>query len=119
MNEPNPLGALLTSLSADLLSERRYEAFCHRLFAVPSGTWQRVADLCAELTDLPAETLDVLATHADNLFVTHLPWPGPTLGEPEDSYALVLFVHAGELWSTIVAYNREMLRRGGQSREAE
>jgi hypothetical protein len=111
MNEPQPLGDLLATLAADLLSERRYEAFCHRLFTVPAGAWQRVAELCAGFTDLPAGATQLFAAHADDFVVTHLPWPGPSPGEPEDSYALVLFVHAGEMWSRIAAYNREILRR--------
>jgi hypothetical protein len=102
----------LSSVCADLLSERRFGPFVHRLFASPPGAWHTVAECCGGLAELPRHAAELFAEHAAALVVTHLPWP-----EPEATgYALVLFVHHGELWSTIAAYNRQ---RSEAQRHAE
>jgi hypothetical protein len=105
VDEPWTLEDSLSSVCADLLSERRFEPFVHRLFASPPGSWQTVAECCGGLPELPHHAAELFADHAEALVVTHLPWP-----EAESAgYALVLFVHHGELWSTIAAYNRQRL----------
>ena len=65
-----------------------------------------VADCCSGLPALPGFASEVFAGHAAPFVVTYLPWPGSPEGDP---YALVLFVHTGELWSTVAAYNRSAL----------
>ncbi len=103
MDEAWPLAERLSNVAADLLSERRFEPFIRRLFAVSPGTFQAVADCCSGLPALPGFAAEVFAEHGDSFLVTHLPWPG----SPEnDTYTLVLFVHTEELWSTIAVYNR-------------
>ena len=110
MDEPWTLEDSLSSVCADLLSERRFESFVRRLFASPPGAWQRVADCCSGMPELPRHAAEVFANHAAALVVTHLPWP-----EPDSAgYAMVLFVHPGELWSTIAAYNRRRLEGSRQ-----
>jgi hypothetical protein len=104
-DEPWTLEDSLSSTCADLLSQRRFEPFVRRLFSCPQGTWIRVADHCAGLPELPEHAAHLFKDHSEALVVTHLPWP-----EPECiGFALVLFVHYAELWSTIAAYNRERL----------
>jgi hypothetical protein len=105
MDEPWTPEDSLSSVCADLLSERRFEPFVRRLFASPPGAWLRVAECCGGLGELPRHAAELFADHADALVVTHLPWP-----EQEGvGYALVLFVHHRELWSTIAAYNCQRL----------
>lgn len=107
MDEPWTLEDLLSSVCADLLSERQFELFVSRLFASPLGIWQTVAECCCGLPELPRHAAKLFADHAAALVVTHLPWPEPD----SPGYALVLFVHSGELWSTIAAYNRRQFER--------
>ena len=106
MDEAWPLAERLSNVAADLLSERRFELFIHRLLAVAPGAWQAVADCCSGLPALPGFAAEVFAEHADTFVVTHLQRPGSAEGDP---YALVLFVHSEELWSTIALYNRAAL----------
>ena len=95
----------LSSVCADLLSERRFEPFVHRLFANPAGTWLRVVDGCVDLKQLASHVGGVIREHAEELQVTHLPWPEPD----SDGNSLVVFVHRSELWSTTATYNRQRL----------
>lgn len=109
MEEPWPLAEKLSSIAADLLSEKRFEPFVRQLFKGISGSWQTVKNCCSELAELPVHAEEIFVEHVDTFVVTHLPWPGLDYGEPNDSYALVLFVHTMELWSTIAAYNIALL----------
>jgi hypothetical protein len=109
MDEAWTLNDSLASVCADLLSQRQFEPFVRSLFAGPSGAWRKVADLCGGLAQLPPLCAELFAGHGEVLMVTHLPWPGPEC----DGFSLVLFVHHGELWSTIAAYNRQRLERAG------
>jgi hypothetical protein len=102
LEESWPFDERLSSIAADLLSERRYEPFVRRLFASPPGEWQGVAACCSGLPVLPDFSGNVFAEHAESFVVTHLPWPGSPDG---DRYALVVFVHLEELWSTVASYN--------------
>jgi hypothetical protein len=103
LDEDWPLTERLSNVAADLLSERRFEPFIRRLFAVVPGAWQGVADCCSGLPAPPRFAAEIFAEHTDSFVVTHLQWPGSAEG---DSYALVLFVHTEVLWSTIAVYNR-------------
>src|SRR5262245_11172040 len=105
MDERWTLADSLSSVCGDLLSFEKFEPFLHRLFATPAGSWHTVTELCAGLTEMPSHTEKLFAEHAAMLVVTHLPWPDPEVV----GSALVLFVHHGELWSTIAAYNRNRL----------
>jgi hypothetical protein len=111
VDEPWTLEDMLSSVCADLLSERRFEPFVRRLFASPSGSWQSVAECCNGLPALPSLASELFAAHAEALVVTYLPWPDPD----SSGNVLVLFVHSGELWSTIAAYNRQRLSEQGQT----
>lgn len=112
VDEKWTLEDLLSSVCADLLSERRFEPFVHQLFASQQGQWRTVAECCCDLPELPRNAADLFADHAESLVVTHLPWPEAA----STGYELILFVHHGELWSTIAAYNRQRLDE--QSRAA-
>ncbi len=103
MEEACPLEEKLSNVAADLLSERRFEAFVRRLFAAPPGVWQGVAACCSSMPVLPGLAAEVFAGHAECFVVTHLPWPGLPSRDP---YALVLFLHADIMWSTTALYNR-------------
>ena len=107
MEEQWTLGDTLSSVSADLLSYKRFEPFLDCLFATPSGSWHAVADCCSGLSQLPEFAEELFDQHGTAFQVTHLPWPEPGCG----AYALILFVHTGELWSNIAAYNRGRLER--------
>lgn len=107
MKEAWPLEDRLTDVAADLLSERRFEPFVRCLFAASPGVWQGVAACCSGMTVLPGSAAEVFAEHAEPFVVTYLPWPGLPDGDP---YALVLFLHADNLWSTTALYNRGVLR---------
>lgn len=96
---------MLSNVCTDLLSFKKFEPFLRLLFASPPGTWHKVSECCGSLTELPRYSEKLFSEHADALVVTYLPWPEPYTG----GYALVLFVHYGELWSTTAAYNRERL----------
>jgi hypothetical protein len=96
----------LSSVCADLLSFEKFEPFVSRLFASPSGSWQTVAGLCSELSELPEHGAELFAGNAAALVVTHLTWPE---GESSE-YALVLFFHQVEFWSTVAMYNRQRLQ---------
>jgi hypothetical protein len=105
MEEPWPLAERLSSIAADLLSVKRFEPFVRQLFAAAPGSWQTVAACCSALAGLPQHAAEAFAHHGDSFVVTYLPWPGGSYGRPHDRYALVLFVHNEELWSSIAAYN--------------
>lgn len=105
VDEPWTLEDTLSSVCADLLSEQRFEPFVHRLFAAPPGSWRTVAECCRDLPEPPRHAAELFAEHAAALVVAHLPWPEAK----STGYALVLFVHHGELWSTIAPYNRQRL----------
>src|SRR5436190_23257036 len=105
MEEPWPLAEKLSGIAADLVSQPRFEPFVRRLFAAAPGSWQTVAGCCSGLTELPRHAPEVFAEHGEAFAVTHLPWPGASYGRAEDRYALVLFVHSAELWSTVAPYN--------------
>jgi hypothetical protein len=111
VDEPWTLADSLSSVCADLLSFEKFEPFVHRLFASPRGSWRTVAECCRDLLELPQHAPELFADHADALVVTHLPWPEAD----STGYALVLFVHTSELWSTIAAYNRLRLEQKGNA----
>ena len=106
MAEPDPLRENLTNIAADLLSFRKYQPIVRRIFAVPAGVWQSVANCCSGADELPRFAAEVFADHAERFVVTHLPWPGLTADDP---YRMVLFVHGDDLWSTIAIFNRASL----------
>ena len=103
MEDSPDLEEELSEVAADLVSYKRLEPFLRRLFAHPPGRWLPVAACCSTMSDLPSAAARVFAEHGATFVVTHLPWPG--LPE-DDPYALALFVHSQELWSTIAMYNR-------------
>ena len=107
MEEAWPLEENLSNVAADLLSERRFEPFVRRLFAVQPGVWQGVASCCSGLPILPKFAVEVFSEHSETFLVSYLPWPGIPDGDP---YALVFFVHADNYWSTTALYNRDALR---------
>lgn len=107
MDEAWTLHDSLSSLCADLLSLAKFEPFVHCLFATPAGAWRTVAECCGALPELPDQAAELFANHGNSLVVTHLPWPEPG----DNGYALVLFVHGGEMWSSIAAYNRQLLEK--------
>jgi hypothetical protein len=106
MEGTDPLCERLAGVAADLLSERRYQPALRYLFTAPAGVWQSVASCCAGLGDLPDFAPAILAEHADQFVVTHLPWPGLSR---DDTGCMVLFAHSGELWSSIAFFNRATL----------
>ena len=71
----------LSGICADLLSEKRFEPFLLRVFAVAVGIWQSVVDCCSELNALPSDAIELFSTHGKELVVAHLPWPQPDCAE--------------------------------------
>lgn len=106
MDETDPLRENLANVAADLLSCRRFQPILRRLFAAPAGAWQTVASCCSGAVELPEFAADLFAEHADRFVVTYLPWPGLPADDPG---CMVVFVHGGELWSTIAYFNRASL----------
>ena len=107
MDQSRTLEDSLSSVCADLLSFKKFEPFVHRLFASSPGVWLTVAECCRDLPELPKYAEKLFVDHAKALVVSHLPWP-----EAESArYGLVLFVHYGELWSTVAYYNRLRLEQ--------
>jgi hypothetical protein len=111
VDEPWTLADSLSRVCADLLSVEKFEPFVHHLFGSPPGSWRSVAECCSELLEVPQHATELFADHAEALVVTHLPWPEAK----STGYALVLFVHTSELWSTIAAYNRQRLQQKGNA----
>ena len=98
------LPELLSSFSAKLVSEQRYEAFVRSLFRSPAGVWRRVGELCAGLPGLERHE-SLLRENHDSFVVTYLAHPEDASG----GYAVILFVHLERMWSTPAIYNRRRL----------
>ena len=91
----------LNNLCADLVSEKRWEAFpVHLLVGKRPAEWVRVRDLCLQAKLEPGE-LDL------NPVATWLPDPAG-----DEGYALIVFYDEESMWTLAARYNRQRLLAG-------
>ena len=83
---------------ADVVSEQRYEVILVRLFQeYGQGEWASIAELCPATGAGPPGDLSPLVAM----------WADEPSGDP--SYAVIIFYHSEEIWTTCALYNRQRL----------
>jgi hypothetical protein len=98
----------LDNLTADLVSESKYQPFVPRLFRAKKATWIPVKELCATLAGAAAALKTIEKRVESDLVVTWLDYPQV---DGAVGYALVLFFLEDWYWSKAAWFNCNTLPR--------
>lgn len=91
----------LSDTCADLVSEKQYDLFIQRLFAVQAGLWIRTVILCTDIVQMEERIIKLEERSKGHLLVT---W----LSAPEDpDFCTIIFFEDRLIWSTIAVFNKK------------
>lgn len=96
----------LSSVAADLITDKPYKPFRQRLAQCKFGEWQSVATLCEGMEELPRYAAEVFEEVGNEFVVIRLRWPWLYQNDAE---FMGLFYCEHEFWSTIAYYNGAVL----------